>query len=208
MLLFQGLLHWIVAEFEKAMCYYDGADWLTGALDSGFPNTTFVPSISGGYTNGKSHGTWKGREYPFNPTPDACAFIHTIDKCILFVHACACIGKYSYLIHLYHGHGNAVPTNGELRAFEQLDEFANDAMTRSFVMQKKMKLSHHQMAELLMAGKENRSNHNHKHKERSSFFFKDDENIAGTLAQKEQKKEELSTSDVGVEIEVVEIHHE
>ena len=60
MLLFQGLLHWIVAEFEKAMCYYDGADWLTGALDSGFPNTTFVPSISGGYTNGKSHGTWKG----------------------------------------------------------------------------------------------------------------------------------------------------
>ena len=202
MLLFQGLLHWIVAEFEKAMCYYDGADWLTGALDSGFPNTTFVPSTSGGYTNGKSHGIWKGREYPFNPTPDACGTIHTIDKCILLIHACACVAKFSYLIHLYHGHGNAVPTNGELRSFEQLDEFTNDAMIRSFVMQKKMKLSHHQMAELLTAGKKkNRSNHNHKHQERRSFFFKDDED----LAQKEQKKEELSTSDVGVEIEVVEM---
>ena len=56
------------------------------------------------------------------------------------------------------------------------------------------------MAELLTAGK-NRSNQNHKHQERRSFFFKDDED----LAQKEQKKEELSTSDVGVEIEVVEM---
>ena len=133
----QGLLHWFVAEAEASLCYFDGADFMTKAVDSGHPNTTHNPSDGEQYTNGHAHGIWKGREYPHNPTPDACLAIHWFDRLLMLCHVGFVIAKYATLVCFYRSsRRKRAPKVGELQDLGRLEEFHSERIMLPFSREK------------------------------------------------------------------------
>ena len=129
----QAMCHWVVAEFDSHLCWMDGVDFMDGSVDSGHPNASLTPGEKG-YTRGYAHGIWKGREYPHNPTPDACLTIHLFDRVQLFVHMSLLMVKYASIVYMAkckrHQWGGEM--DGKLRDLTQLAEFRSENTNQSF----------------------------------------------------------------------------
>ena len=120
----QGTLHWIIAELDMHLCYFDGMDFMWKTVDSGHPNAAIAPNDKNDdYKNGHTHGIWKGREYPYNPTPDLCLPIHFFDRLQMIAHVMFLLVKYVYIVGLYLNSTHQFESDGNLLDTADLDEF-------------------------------------------------------------------------------------
>lgn len=77
-------------------------------------------------------GIWKGREYPYNPTPDWCLPIHFFDRCQMIGHVIFIVLKYGAFVYLYVTSGNTYNLNGSLIAMDDLEEFHAKQISQTF----------------------------------------------------------------------------
>jgi len=129
----QGMLHWLVAELDMHLCNWDGMDFLLKTVDSGHPNMTSLPDNSDpAYTGGHTHGIWKGREYPYNPTPDACLPIHLFDRLQMLVHIVFVLCKYILFVYYYLKSHVKENYDGKLLSTQDLEEFHSSNIMQPF----------------------------------------------------------------------------
>ena len=127
----QIILHWLVAELEVHLCFWDGMDFAYGTVDSGHPNLTYTPEEEG-YTKGHAHGIWKGREYPYNPTPDLCRPIHLFDRVQMLTQLVFIMCKYAILVRLYYKSFQPHQNDGTLIDMGALAEFESSDIMQPF----------------------------------------------------------------------------